>query len=65
MTKFNQVYPTLLLLSCTVSVAILPAYIFPFLIDYVKTESLGVAGSWIGLVSLAGTITGSSGIIKL
>lgn len=35
MTRFHEVYPTLVILSCTVSVTILPAYISPFVLDYV------------------------------
>ena len=65
MTRFDQVYPTLVLLSCTVSVSILPAYISPFILDYVTTDSLGPAVAWNSLVGLAGSATATSGIIKL
>ncbi len=65
MTRFDQVYPTLLVLSCTVAVSILPAYISPFILDYVTTESLGVANAWNGLVALAGSASSTSGAIKL
>jgi len=65
MTRFEQVYPTLVLLSCTVSVTILPAYISPLILDYVTTDSLGVASAWSGIVGLAGSATATSGVIKL
>lgn len=65
MTQFDTVYPTLVLLSCTVSVSILPAYISPFLLDYVTTASLGAASAWNSLVALAGSATATSGVIKL
>ena len=65
MTRFDQVYPTLVLLSCTVSVSILPAYISPLLLDYVTIGSLGVASAWSSIVSLAGSATATSGVIKL
>ena len=58
-------YPTLVLLSCTVSVTILPAYISPLVLDYVTTGSLGVASAWLTIVSLAGSATATSGVIKL
>jgi len=53
------------LLSCTVSVTILPAYISPLILDYVTTDSLGVASAWRGIVGLAGSATATSGVIKL
>lgn len=65
MTLFDQVYPTLVLLSILVSVAILPAVMAPFLLDSVASESLGAASVWISLISIAGAATATSGIIKL
>lgn len=58
-------YPTLVLLSCIASVSIIPAYQSPFVLDYVQTNSLGVANAWGSLVSLAGSASATSGVIKL
>lgn len=65
MTFFDEVYPTLVLLSIAVSVAILVPNMAPLLLDYVKTESLGAASVWVTLIGLAGSSAATSGIIKL
>jgi len=45
------------------SISIIPGYISPLMLDYVKIESLGKASILTGLVSLLGMTAATSGVI--
>lgn len=65
MTRFSVVFPTLAILYCLLSSGLTPALIAPILVDYVKPESLGLATSISSVVALAGSISATTGVIKL
>ena len=65
MTRFSVVFPTLAIFYCMFSSGLVPALIAPFLVDYVKPESLGLANSISSVVALAGSISATTGVIKL
>lgn len=65
MTRCHEVYPTLAILSCITSISILPTEISPFVIDYVTTESMGVATAWTSFIGLVASAFATSGVILL
>ena len=60
MTRFS-----LAILYCLLSSGLTPDLIAPILVAYVKPESLGLATSISSVVALAGSISATTGVIKL
>ena len=58
-------YPPLLILYCLFSVALIPPLIAPLILDYVKPESLGLVNALSSVAGVAGSISATSGFIRL